>query len=336
MIRAYAAHSAGEALQAFEYQPDALRDDEVEIQVEHCGICHSDLSMIDNEWGRSSYPLVPGHEVVGRISALGSNVRHLQRDQRVGLGWHAGYCLHCNQCHRGDHNLCQEAKGTIINHHGGFAERVRAQATSIVPLPESLDAASAGPLFCGGITVFTPFLDYGISPTAKVGVIGIGGLGHLALQFARAWGCEVTAFTSSSAKADEAKSLGAHHTINSRDKAALEQAAGKFDLLISTVNVKLDWNRYLNTLGPRGRLHFVGATLEPLDIGAFNLIGAQREVSGSPVGSPSAIATMLEFAARHQITARVEHFPMSQVNDALQQLREGKAHYRIVLDADWN
>lgn len=333
MIHAYAAMQAGQALQAFDYDPGPLAADEVELSVEHCGICHSDLSMIDNEWGQTRYPLVPGHEVIGRIAHVGEAVTHLQPGQRMGLGWHAGYCMHCASCHRGEHNLCQTAQGTIIKHHGGFADKVRARAASLVALPESLDPASAGPLFCGGITVFTPFLDYAITPTSRVGVIGIGGLGHLALQFAKAWGCEVWALTSSPEKAEEARSLGAHHTLNSRDTQALKQAQGQFDLLISTVNVPLDWDRYLSMLAPRGRLHYVGATLEPLNISAFNLISAQRSVSGSPVGSPAAIATMLDFAARHRIAPRTEHFAMSEVNDALEHLRAGKAHYRIVLDA---
>lgn len=333
MIHAYAAMQAGQALQAFDYDPGPLAADEVELSVEHCGICHSDLSMIDNEWGQTRYPLVPGHEVIGRIAHVGEAVTHLQPGQRMGLGWHAGYCMHCASCHRGEHNLCQTAQGTIIKHHGGFADKVRARAASLVALPESLDPASAGPLFCGGITVFTPFLDYAITPTSRVGVIGIGGLGHLALQFAKAWGCEVWALTSSPEKAEEARSLGAHHTLNSRDTQALKQAQGQFDLLISTVNVPLDWDRYLSMLAPRGRLHYVGATLEPLNISAFNLISAQRSVSGSPVGSPAAIATMLDFAARHRIAPRTEHFAMSEVNEALEHLRAGKAHYRIVLDA---
>jgi uncharacterized zinc-type alcohol dehydrogenase-like protein len=269
--------------------------------------------------------------VAGKVSQVGDAVSHLQVGDRVGLGWHAGYCRTCRACLGGDHNLCAGAVGTIVGRHGGFADKVRAEATSVIKLPDGVDAASAGPLFCGGITVFNPLLQYGLSPTSRVGVIGIGGLGHLALMFLRAWGCEVTAFTSSDAKCEEALQMGAHRTVNSRDSAALQAEAGRFDLIISTVNVKLDWNAYLGALGPKGRLHIVGATLEPLDLAAFNLIGGQRAVSGSPVGSPAAIATMLEFAARHRIKPVIEEFPMEQVNDALDHLRSGKARYRIVL-----
>jgi len=331
VIKAYAAFEAGGELKPYEYDPGPLGRNDVEIDVESCGICHSDLSMLDNEWGVTSYPLVPGHEVVGTVSAVGADVTRLKPGQKVGLGWHAGYCLTCPTCQSGDHNMCADAVGTIVGRHGGFADKVRAQAASVVPLPEGIDAAKAGPLFCGGITVFNPLVQFDIKPTAKTAVIGIGGLGHLALQFLNAWGCEVTAFTSSEAKKEEAQAMGAHHTIDSRDPAALKAAAGQFDLILSTVNVKLDWNAYLNTLRPRGRLHFVGATLEPLDLGVFGLISGQRSVSGSPVGSPVNITRMLDFAARHHISPVIETFPMEQVNDALARLRSGQARYRIVL-----
>ncbi len=331
MINAYAAHEPGGMLVPFTYEPGPLDSDAVDIEVESCGICHSDLSMLDNDWRITEYPFVPGHEVIGIIRAVGDNVNHLHRGNRVGLGWHAGYCMTCPACQSGDHNLCAEAEGTIISHHGGFADRVRARAASVVPLPEGIAAASAGPLFCGGITVFNPLLQFDVKPTQRVGVIGIGGLGHLALQFLKAWGCEVTAFTSSADKAAEALKMGATATIASGDPAALKAASGYFDLLLSTVNVKLDWNAYIATLRPKGRLHFVGATLDSLDIGVFPLIVGQRSLSGSPVGSPASIAKMLEFCARHGIEPRTESYPFKQVNEAIARLRSGQARYRVVL-----
>lgn len=331
MIKAYAASEPKGKLEAFEYDPGPLRAHEVEIDVKFCGICHSDLSVIDDEWGMTQYPVVAGHEVVGTISQLGEHVYDLEVGQVVGLGWHSGYCNACEPCHAGDQNLCATAQPTIIGHHGGFADKVRADSNSVVPIPEGIDLASAGPLFCGGVTVFNPLVQFDIQPTDKVAVIGIGGLGHMALQFLNAWGCEVTAFTSSDDKMKEALELGAHHTLNSRDPKALESAAGRFDLLISTVNVKLDWNLYLGTLKPRGRLHFVGATLDPLDINVFSLIMAQRSISGSPVGSPATIGKMLEFALRHDIKPVIEVFSFDQINEAVDRLRSGKAHYRVVL-----
>jgi uncharacterized zinc-type alcohol dehydrogenase-like protein len=287
--------------------------------------------MLDNEWGFSSYPLVPGHEVVGTVAQVGAQVGNLQPGQAVGLGWHAGYCMTCPSCMGGEHNLCASSQGTIVGRHGGFADKVRAHAASVVPLPRGIDHVSAGPLFCGGITVFAPLLDYNIRPTDRVAVIGIGGLGHMALQFLNAWGCEVTAFTSSEDKRQQALEMGAHRAISSRDPEQLAAIAGQLDLIISTVNVKLDWNAYIATLAPKGRLHLVGATLEPLDLAAFSLIGGQRSVSGSPVGSPLAIARMLDFAVRHDIKPIIETYPFERVNDALDHLRSGKARYRVVL-----
>lgn len=331
MIKAFAATTPRGKLEFFEYDPGSLAAGEVEINVEHCGICHSDLSMLNNDWGITQYPFVPGHEVVGTIGAIGADVTHLKIGQRVGLGWHSDYCCTCGSCLEGDHNLCLTANGTIIGRHGGFAEQVRASAISVVALPDGLDPAKAGPLFCGGITVFNPLIQFDIKPTSKVAVIGIGGLGHMALGFLNAWGCEVTAFTSSDSKREEALQMGAHHILNSRNADELTAAAGSFDLILSTVNVKLDWNSYLGTLKPKGRLHFLGATLEPLDLGAMSLITGQLNVSGSPVGSPASIAKMLDFAALHQLDPVTEHFRFDQVNQAIEYLESGKARYRIVL-----
>jgi uncharacterized zinc-type alcohol dehydrogenase-like protein len=304
---------------------------EVEIDVRYCGICHSDVSVIDNEWGISQYPVVPGHEVVGTIAAVGEKAGNLKVGQTVGLGWHSAYCNDCVSCLSGDHNLCSDAQPTIIGHHGGFADKVRAAAGSVIPIPETVDPESAGPLFCGGVTVFNPLVQFGVKPTDKAAVIGIGGLGHMAVMFLNAWGCEVTAFTTSEAKREEALQFGARYTLNSRDDKEIAEAAGRFDYIISTVNVKLDWNLYLSTLKPRGRLHFVGAALEPLDIGVFSLIMGQRSVSGSPVGSPTTIAKMLEFAGQHRIRPVIEKFDFDSINEAVSRVREGKAHYRVVL-----
>lgn len=332
MINAYAALEPHGPLTPFEYDPGLLNAHDVELNVEYCGICHSDLSVLDSEWGRTQYPMVPGHEVIGTVAAIGDQVNGLSIGDRVGLGWHAGYCDHCAMCDSGDHNLCSKSQPTIMGRHGGFADKVRAAGNSVVKLPDGMDAQSAGPLFCGGITVFNPLVQFDVKPTDRVAVIGIGGLGHMALQFLNAWGCEVTAFTSSEDKRDELLSMGAHHVLNSRDADQLKQAAGSFDMIISTVNVKLDWNSYLGTLAPRGRLHFVGAALEPLDIGVFNMMGRQLSVSASPIGSPATIKQMLEFANLHNIKPIIETFKFDDINAAVDRLRSGKARYRVVLE----
>jgi len=333
-VKAFAALEAGRPLQPFEYTPGPLGEEQVEIKVESCGICHSDLSMINNEWGMSQFPLVAGHEVVGTVAAAGPSVKRVKVGDRVGLGWFAGSCLSCPQCLRGDHNLCGTGESTIVGRHGGFADRVRARWEWAIPLPSALDPVSSGPLFCGGITVFNPIVQCGIRPTDRVGVVGIGGLGHLALQFLNKWGCEVVAFTSSEAKRDEALKLGAHSAVSSQDAAQLKKLAGSLDFILVTVNATLPWDDYIGALAPRGRLHFVGAVLEPVPVGAFPLIMAQRSISGSPLGSPATTAQMLDFCARHGIAPQIERFPLSKVNDALAHLRSGKARYRIVLEND--
>jgi uncharacterized zinc-type alcohol dehydrogenase-like protein len=290
--------------------------------------------MWKNDWGLTQYPFVPGHEVIGTVCAVGEQVNSLETGMRVGLGWHAGYCGSCSCCRGGDHNLCPSSTGTIIGRHGGFADKVRASATSVLPLPEGLDPRRAGPLFCGGITVFNPLVQFDISPLAEVAVIGIGGLGHIGLQFLNAWGCRVTAMTTQPSKHEAAIEMGAHDTLNSSDPDALRQAAGRFDLILSTVNAPLDWGAYTEMLKPKGRLHFLGAVLEPIEIQAFALIAGQRQISGSPVGSPSTIARMLAFAAQHGIEPKTEHFSFAAVNEAIEHLQAGKARYRVVLSRD--
>jgi uncharacterized zinc-type alcohol dehydrogenase-like protein len=332
-ITGWTATAADQPLTLRTIDAGALGDEEVEVSVDYCGVCHSDLSMVRNEWGNARYPFIPGHEVIGTVSALGAQAKGLRVGQHVGIGWTNGSCMHCQPCLSGDQHLCAQSVATIVGHNGGFADRLRAHWAWTIPLPDGLDLASAGPLLCGGMTVFKPFVEYAIPPTARVGVVGIGGLGHMAVKFAAAWGCEVTAFTSTPAKAEEARGFGAHRVVSSRDADALKAIAGSLDLLIVTVNVTMDWNALLGTLAKKGRMHVVGVVTEPIPVPAFTLISGQRDVSGSPTGSPVDIARMLEFAARHDIRPQVEHFPMSRVNDALAHLEAGNARYRIVLDA---
>jgi uncharacterized zinc-type alcohol dehydrogenase-like protein len=333
-FHAYAAAAPRAPFEPFSFDPGELGPDEVEIKVTHCGICHSDISMLDNEWGMSKYPFVGGHEAVGTVVAMGEDAKGLEIGQRVGIGWSAHSCLHCHQCLSGDQHLCPNNQGTIVGRYGAFADRVRVQWAWARPLPEAVDSEKAGPLLCGGITVFSPLRLHDIPSTARVGVIGIGGLGHMALQFANKWGCEVHAFTTSDSKEAEARKLGAHYVHNTKREGELGKLAGSLDLIISTINVPLDIPGLLGALTPKGALHVVGAVLEPMPVPAFGLISGQKSVSGSPTGSPTAIDGMLEFSARHSIAPVTESFPMSKINDAFEHLRAGKARYRIVLVND--
>ncbi len=332
-IKAWVAKAAKQKLVQEEIDLGPLGEEEVEVQVEYCGLCHSDLSMLLNEWNLTTYPAILGHEVVGVVTAVGAASKGRQVGQRVGIGWSASSCMHCRQCLSGNQHLCAQVQPTIVGHRGGFADRVRAHWAWTIPLPEELPAAEAGPLLCGGITVFNPLAMYA-TPTSRVGIVGIGGLGHMGVKFAAAYGCDVTAFTSSPAKFDEALGFGAQHVVSTRDASAIAGLAGTLDLLIVTANAALDWNALISTLAPNGRLHVVGAVLEPMPIAALPLIFGQKSVSGSPTGSPVAIGTMLDFAARHGVTPQTEHLPMSQINEAFERLEAGQARYRIVLDME--
>ena len=331
MVNGYGATEPGGELKAFEYELGPLGDHQVDIKVEYCGICHSDLSMLDNDFGLTQYPFVPGHEIVGRVDAIGANAKGVTVGQRVGLGWYAGSCMTCEWCMSGNHNLCPSPEMTIIGRHGGFADKVRAEAALVVPLPEQIEAETAGPLFCAGITVFNPLVQLDIKPTDRVGVIGIGGLGHLALRFVDAWGCEVTAFSTSPEKEAEAREFGADHFVNSRDPKALEEIAGSFALILSTVSASLDWNAYIAALRPKGRLHIVGVVPQPVSVEVIPMLLGQKSVTYSSGGSPATTAKMLEFAVRHRIQPTIETFKFSQINDAMEKLRNGKPRYRLVL-----
>ncbi len=333
-FQAWAATAPRSALQPFSFDAGEIGNEEVEVAVEYCGICHSDLSMINNEWGITHYPFVPGHEAVGRIVKIGDHAlnKGLKVGQIVGIGWNRGSCMHCHPCVSGDQHLCHDVEPTILGRHGAFADRIRAHWAWAIPLPEGVDISSAGPLFCGGITVFNPLLQYDVKPTQRVGVVGIGGLGHMAIRFMSAWGCEVTAFTSSNAKREEALSLGAHRVVASNDSAALADIANQLDFILVTASASLDWDAFIKTLSPKGRLHFVGAVPEPVPVHIFSLISKQGDISASPTGAPSRLADMLSFCARHDIKPLVEHFPIEKINDAMAHLDSGKARYRIVLD----
>ncbi|ORM72723.1 alcohol dehydrogenase [Pantoea wallisii] len=336
-IKSYAAMNAGEALVPYEYETGPLAAEEVLVEVDYCGVCHSDLSMIDNEWGISSFPVIAGHEVIGRISALGDAAQDkgLKVGQRVGIGWTAKSCQHCNACINGEQVNCENGSVPTIMNKGGFASHLRADWQWVIPLPEAMDITSAGPLLCGGITVFKPLLMHHVTATSRVGVIGIGGLGHMAIKLLRAMGAEVTAFSSSAGKTESIKAMGADRVVNSRDPQALTALAGQFDLIISTVAVDLDWQPYFQALAPHGKFHTVGAVMKPFEVPAFSLIMGDRAVTGSSTGSPGQLRTLMKLASRADIAPQVEEFPMSKINDALEHVRAGKANYRVVLKADF-
>jgi uncharacterized zinc-type alcohol dehydrogenase-like protein len=228
-------------------------------------------------------------------------------------------------------NLCLQAEGTCVHRNGGYADRVRANARFVIPIPDGLESEQTAPLLCGGITVYNPLRTHGVNPSSRVGVVGIGGLGHMAIQFARVFGAEVTAFSTSAGKEEEARALGAHNFVNSRESKALRETAGTFDLILSTANADQDWGAYLQALRPTGTLCFVGIPPSPLSVFAFPLISGLRSISGNPTGSPYRLKEMLDVAARHGVRAITESFPMAQANAAIDKVKKSKVRYRAVL-----
>jgi uncharacterized zinc-type alcohol dehydrogenase-like protein len=329
-VPAYAALRPGAVLEPIEIELAPPAAGEVTVQVSHCGICHSDIHLIDDDWGMSRYPLVPGHEVVGIVAAAGAGVRHLKEGQRVGVGWQCGACGECEWCRLATEHLCVSSRATCVHQPGGYATHVNSQARFAFPLPAALDAVSGAPLLCGGVTVYSPLRRYA-RPGMKVGVIGIGGLGHLALQFARAMGCEVTAYSTSPGKEVEARQYGAHRFVATGDGEALRAETGRQEFLLSAVTAELDWPAWINVLRPRGTLCLVGASPGDVRVPSFSLIIGERSVAGSMIGSPAGIEEMLALAARADIKAAAEPFPMAEVNAALDRVRANRVRYRAVL-----
>ncbi|HMF64630.1 MAG TPA: NAD(P)-dependent alcohol dehydrogenase [Edaphobacter sp.] len=330
-IHGFAVHAAGAQLLSYKFDPGELQPNEVEIKISHCGVCHSDVHLIDNDRGFSKYPFIPGHEIVGTVVAAGSDVKERAIGDRVGVGWQADSCGICEWCRQGDEHLCAQSQPTCVGRNGGYADKIRVNSRFAIPIPAILDSENVAPLLCGGITVYSPLRNHGVRPSSRVGVIGIGGLGHIGLQFAKAFGAEVTAFSTSKDKEAEAKSLGAHHFVNTRDTGALKKVAGSFDFLLSTVSADQDWQGYVTALRPKGTLCVVGVPPSPMQIQAFSLVDQQRTLAGSSTGSPRDLHEMLDVAARHGVKAITERFAMAKANDAVAKVKKNQVRYRAIL-----
>ena len=334
-IEGYACQEQSGKLEVFAYEPGDLPADEVEVEVEYCGICHSDLSMIDNEWGMSNYPLIPGHEAVGKIVAVGDKVSQDRLGQRVGVGWQSASCNHCKNCGRGKNHLClneSEVGQTIIGRHGAWAKRVRSQAQWAIPIPDGLDPSLAGPLMCAGTTVWSPIRHNNVRAGMETAVLGVGGLGHLAVQFLAKMGTQVTGLSSTRSKEENTRQLGATDFIATNESPEdLEKAAGRFDLILSTVSADVDWNIYINALAPEGILIICGVPDGALSIMPFPIIVSEKKVVGGRAGAPADTKEMLEFCAAHNITPMCEQFALKDINQAVQYVRDGKARFRAVL-----
>jgi uncharacterized zinc-type alcohol dehydrogenase-like protein len=324
-IHAYAAMGPREALKPFTYDAPPLGPFEILIKVSHCGLCHSDIHLIDNDWKRSKYPLVPGHEVIGAVAKKGPAVEHLPIGARVGVSWLRSACLSCATCLEGDTNICPQKSTTCNGNYGGFADHMIADSRFVFPIPDALDSPHAAPLLCAGATVYAPLKRAHLQKRHSVAIIGIGGLGHLALQYAAAFGCTVTAISQTASKQAEAKAFGAHHFITDYTTAA------QFDFILSTVHADLDWNQIINRLKPKGTLCFVGRPQNPGLIELGQLISFQKTICGSSTANRPLMHEMLHFSAKHQIKPQIELFALSDVNRAIEKVKANQARYRIVL-----
>ena len=338
----YAAKTTSAPLAPLQFNRRAPRPNDVSIDVLYCGVCHSDIHQVNNDWGFAVYPVMPGHEIVGKVTAIGSDVTKYKVGDVVGVGCMVDSCRECSACKEDLEQYCLEGftqtygspdriDGTTTM--GGYSDSIVVREDFVVRIPESLDPASAAPLLCAGITTYSPLQHYGVEPGDKVGILGMGGLGHMGIKFAKAMGAEVTLFTRSEAKAAEARLQGADHVIVSTDAEQMKAAAGHFDFLLDTIPVKHDLNPYLETLRFDG-VHILVGLIEPIEpaVDAFNLVFKRRVLAGSLIGGVAETQEMLNFSAEHGITCDIEMLDIKNINQAFERVVKGDVKYRFVID----
>ncbi|MFX1265172.1 MAG: NAD(P)-dependent alcohol dehydrogenase [Promethearchaeota archaeon] len=332
-VLGYAAKAVGLPLEPITYEPPELGEHDVRVSVTHCGVCHSDIHAIDDYYGITTFPFVPGHEIVGHVSAVGHAASGLKEGDRVAIGWQGRSCMQCEWCLQGEEQLCTDIvhSGTWVP-YGGFSSSVIADSRFVYLLPDAMPSELAAVLVCAGITVYSPLRSYASRPGQKIGIIGVGGLGHLALQFAHALDYEVTAISSSPEKMQQALAFGADHFISSDDQTSLQQAEFGFDMLLCTASGRINWEPLLNTLKKNGEFVLLG--FPDVAFNSTDLVAHQLSITGSFLGNRATMREMLSFAQAHDIVPKVELMPMTEVNEAIQRVKENKARYRIVLFND--
>jgi uncharacterized zinc-type alcohol dehydrogenase-like protein len=340
-VNAYAAPSADAPLEPTTITRRAVGPNDVLIEISYAGICHSDIHTVNGDWGPQPYPLVPGHEIVGTVAEIGPEVTGHAVGDRVGVGCMVNSCGQCTNCRNGDEQYCAEGMvptyggadrdGTITQ--GGYSTHVVVDAGFVLSVPESLDFAAAAPLLCAGITTYSPLRRWNAGPGRKVAVVGLGGLGHLAVKIAAAMGAEVTVLSQSLKKKEDGLRLGAEHYYATSDPATFEQLAGSFDLVLNTVSAVIDVDAYLSLLTVDGALVNVGAPAEPLSLNVFSLIGGRRTYAGSMIGGIAETQEMLDFCAEHGIVPETELISADRVNEAYERVLKSDVRYRFVIDA---
>jgi uncharacterized zinc-type alcohol dehydrogenase-like protein len=326
----YAAKAKGQLLEPFTCEPPKLGEHDVRVNVTHCGLCYTDIQGIDDYYGITTYPFVPGHEIVGYVSEVGKASTGLKKGDRVGIGWQGRSCGQCEWCKRGEEQLCLDiVQSATWRPYGGFSNSVVVDSRFAYPLPDKMPSEVASVLMCGGISVYSPLKSYATQSSQKIGVIGVGGLGHLAIQFAHALGYDVTVISTSVEKKQQALDFGADHFIVADDRTSLRQLEFAFDFLLSTAHGDVKWEPLLEILKKRGKLVMVG--FPEMDFNPTDLIAHELSITGSFLGNRATMKEMLSFAQAHGIKPWTELMPMSQINEAIQKVKENKARYRIVL-----
>lgn len=340
-IRAYAAQSATTPLAAFPIERRSLRPQDVSIDILFCGVCHSDLHQARNEWKNTIYPVVPGHEIIGRVSAVGAAVDRHKVGDLVGVGCLVDSCRSCDPCQRGLQQFCESGATFTYNSSdphtggvtfGGYSKQVVVDEKFVLRVPAGMDPAGAAPLLCAGITTYSPLRHWKVGPGQKVGIVGLGGLGHMGLKLAHALGARVVLFTTSPNKAGDAKRLGADEVVSSKDAAAMAAQAGSFDFILDTVSAQHDVNVLLRMLKLEGTLCMVGAPEKPLEVATFGVIFGRKSLAGSLIGGLEETQEMLDFCGKHRIVSEIEVIRMDQINEAYERMLKSDVRYRFVVD----
>ena len=338
--KGYATHAAREPLKPFSFERRDPTPSDVQIEILFCGVCHSDLHIARNEWGFTTYPCMPGHEIVGRVVKVGREVKKFKEGDLVAVGCMVDSCRTCPDCEKGLEQFCDgmvltynsEDKHTGGVTYGGYSTSIVVDQDFVLRISDKLDLAAAAPLLCAGITTYSPMRHWKVGKGQKVGVVGLGGLGHMAVKFANAFGAEVVLFTTSPGKAGDARRFGAHKVVLSRDEEAMKRQVNSFDFILDTASGKHDLNTYLELLKHDGTLTLVGISPEPAPIGAMPLVRRRRSLAGSLIGGIAETQETLDFCAERGITCEIEMIPIEKINDAYERMLKSDVKYRFVID----
>ncbi|MDT5295194.1 MAG: alcohol dehydrogenase [Acidobacteriota bacterium] len=339
--RGYATGGPTSNLEPFSFERREPGPHDILIEILYCGVCHSDIHQARNEWGNSIYPMVPGHEIVGRVARVGAAVTKFKEGETAGVGCFVDSCRTCPNCKEGEEHYCLNHLVSTYNGtekdertptYGGYSNQIVVDEGYALKVPESLPPQNVAPLLCAGITTYSPLRRFKVGPGQKVGVVGLGGLGHMGVKLAASMGAEVTVFSTSQSKEQDARKLGAHNFVVTKDAQNLEPLAGKYDFILDTVSAPHDINLYLNLLRREGVMVLVGAPEKPLEVSAFSLISNGRTLAGSMIGGIRETQEMLDYCAEHNITSDVEVIPIAQIDDAYERTIKGDVRYRFVID----